>query len=85
MEGKEDVSKPIHNPYQHLRPTLTFSTLVLGSQFFICTEKTSWLDGKHVVFGKVTEGMDVVRKIESYGSQSGTTKEKIIIAASGEL
>ncbi|CAM6032018.1 unnamed protein product [Sphagnum compactum] len=56
-----------------------------GSQFFICTEKTSWLDGKHVVFGSVVEGMDVIRKAESYGSQSGTTKAKIVIADCGQL
>jgi cyclophilin family peptidyl-prolyl cis-trans isomerase len=47
--------------------------------------KTSWLDGKHVVFGEVLEGMDVVKKIESYGSQSGTPSAKVRIAASGEL
>merc|ERR1712136_438203 len=56
-----------------------------GSQFFICTEKTGWLDGKHVVFGNVVEGMDVVRQIEKCGSQSGKTSEKIVISASGEL
>merc|ERR1719385_40205 len=56
-----------------------------GSQFFICTEKTAWLDGKHVVFGSVVEGMVVVRKVEKCGSQSGKTSEKIVISASGEL
>merc|ERR1712167_543439 len=56
-----------------------------GSQFFLCTVKTDWLDGKHVVFGSVTDGMDVVQKIESYGSQSGQTKAEIMIADSGQL
>lgn len=56
-----------------------------GSQFFICTVKTHWLDGKHVVFGKVVEGMKVVRKMEEFGSQSGKTNGKIEIEDCGEL
>ncbi|MFF3262337.1 MULTISPECIES: peptidylprolyl isomerase [unclassified Streptomyces] len=58
-----------------------------GSQFFITTIVTSWLDGKHVVFGEVADqqSMDLVTKIEGLGSQSGRTKSKVTIADSGVL
>merc|ERR1712060_807460 len=56
-----------------------------GSQFFLCTAKTGWLDGKHVVFGQVVEGMDVVKKIESVGSQSGKTSQPVMVADCGQL
>jgi len=56
-----------------------------GSQFFITTTTTSWLDGKHVVFGQVIEGMDVVQKVEAIGSSSGKPSKVVTIADSGEL
>ncbi len=56
-----------------------------GSQFFICTVKTPHLDGKHVVFGSVVQGMDVVRKMESYGTEYGTPAAEIVIAKCGQL
>merc|ERR1719447_1671574 len=56
-----------------------------GSQFFLCTDKTQWLDGKHVVFGNVTKGMDVVSKIEAVGSKNGATSKDVIIADCGQL
>merc|ERR1719497_194125 len=57
-----------------------------GSQFFLCTVKTDWLDGKHVVFGKVTDGtFEVVKEIEKVGSQSGKTSKDVVIKECGEL
>ncbi|KAK5584697.1 hypothetical protein RB653_006313 [Dictyostelium firmibasis] len=56
-----------------------------GSQFFICTAPTDWLDGKHVVFGFVEQGMDVIKKMEAAGSQSGKTSKPVVIADCGQL
>ena len=56
-----------------------------GSQFFITVAATSWLDGRHVVFGEVLEGEDVVKALEAIGSQSGKTSKKAVIADSGIL
>merc|ERR1711998_78163 len=56
-----------------------------GSQFFLTTVATPWLDGRHVVFGKVVEGMDVVKKVEAVGSGSGATSKLVMIEDSGEI
>ena len=56
-----------------------------GSQFFMCTAATSWLDYKHVVFGKVVQGMDVLKAIESVGSRSGQTRVPVQIVDCGQL
>ncbi|KAF9911003.1 cytochrome P450 cyp2, partial [Lobosporangium transversale] len=58
-----------------------------GSQFFICTVKTAWLDGKHVVFGKVADddSLEVVKAIEREGTPQGPPKSKITIAQCGQL
>ena len=57
-----------------------------GSQFFITTVVTSWLDGRHVVFGEVLEGYDIVGKIENCEKGTGDKPVKTVkIAKSGEL
>ena len=56
-----------------------------GSQFFICTVPTPWLDGKHCVYGCVKEGFDVVKKVEAVGSQTGKTSKAVVIADCGQL
>ncbi|XP_063360545.1 peptidyl-prolyl cis-trans isomerase-like [Cydia amplana] len=56
-----------------------------GSQFFVTTVKTSWLDGRHVVFGNVVEGMDIVKQVEALGSQSGKPSKKVTISDCGQL
>ncbi|KAB1985978.1 peptidylprolyl isomerase [Streptomyces triticiradicis] len=56
-----------------------------GSQFFVTTVVTGWLDGKHVVFGEVVEGMDVVKAIEALGSDSGRTSKEILVSKSGTV
>lgn len=56
-----------------------------SSQFFICTEQTGWLDGKHVVFGSVVTGLDIVRQMEQCGSMTGETSKRISVLDCGEL
>ena len=55
-----------------------------GSQFFINTVKTQWLDGKNVIFGMVLEGKDVVKSIEKHGTYGGRPTDEIVIVDCGE-
>ena len=56
-----------------------------GSQFFICVDEAAFLDKKHVVFGDVSKGMDVVQYINTQGTKSGQPKAEITISDSGQL
>ncbi|MGI5336589.1 peptidylprolyl isomerase [Streptomyces sp. CA-181903] len=56
-----------------------------GSQFFVTTVVTPWLDGKHVVFGEVAEGQELVKRIEALGSHSGALKAAVVIKESGTV
>jgi peptidylprolyl isomerase len=56
-----------------------------GSQFFLCTAATPHLDGKHVVFGQVVKGYEVVKRIEAVGSRSGETSAKVVITDCGKV
>ena len=56
-----------------------------GSQFFITTIACNWLDGKHVVFGEMVDGFDVLDKLEAKGSKSGATSVKCSISNCGQL
>jgi len=56
-----------------------------NSQFFITSSEAPWLDGKHVLFGSVTNGMEVMRQIETVGSETGRTQSKVVIVDCGEF
>uniref|UniRef100_A0A915P1G6 Peptidyl-prolyl cis-trans isomerase n=1 Tax=Meloidogyne floridensis TaxID=298350 RepID=A0A915P1G6_9BILA len=93
-KGMGHSGKPLHykgSKFHRVIPNFMLQSMANagpntnGSQFFITTVKTEWLDGKHVVFGKVIEGIDVVKAVEAIGSQSGKTSKDAVIADCGQL
>ena len=56
-----------------------------GSQFFVTAVETPWLDGRHVVFGSVSNGLEVLKNIEKVGSSSGRTSQVVKITDCGQL
>lgn len=56
-----------------------------GSQFFLCTAQTPWLNGKHCVYGQVTDGYSVVKAMEALGSRGGETAQDVMISDCGEI
>eukprot|EP00316_Scyphosphaera_apsteinii_P005293 CAMPEP_0119323302 /NCGR_PEP_ID=MMETSP1333-20130426/60422_1 /TAXON_ID=418940 /ORGANISM="Scyphosphaera apsteinii, Strain RCC1455" /LENGTH=263 /DNA_ID=CAMNT_0007330707 /DNA_START=154 /DNA_END=945 /DNA_ORIENTATION=+ len=56
-----------------------------NSQFYVTLTETPWLDGKHVVFGRMVSGQEVIKRIEASGSSSGQPKQRMIVSAAGEL
>ena len=76
---------PAHAPQRFCARAHTHAPTPLGSQFFITTVPTPWLDGKHVIFGRVVEGMELVRTIESLGSRNGTPRAQVKIVECGIL
>jgi peptidylprolyl isomerase len=63
----------------------TCLTHLFSDEVFLCTAETAWLDGKHVVFGQVIEGLDVVKDVESYGREDGKTKKPVMVSDCGQL
>ncbi|VCX04783.1 unnamed protein product, partial [Gulo gulo] len=70
---------------KHIGPGIIHMANVNGSQLFICTAKTEWLDGKYVVFGEVRQDMSIVEPMECFGSRNGKTSKKITTADHGQI
>ena len=80
-----DENFDLHHTKPYLLSMANSGVNTNGSQFFITFKPTPWLNNRHVVFGEVIEGTEVVDALEKLGSGSGATSKKVIIADSGIL
>lgn len=80
-----DENFDIHHDKPYLLSMANAGPNTNGSQFFVTTVETEWLDGKHVVFGRVIEGENVVKNIEALGTQSGKPSKEVVIVDCGQI
>ena len=82
---KEDENFSLRHTHEGVLSMANCGPNTNGSQFFLCTARTEHLDGKHVVFGSVVKGMEVVKVVEEHGSKGGETSADVVVADCGQI
>jgi len=89
--GEKFADEKLNHEFKHSKPFMlsmaNAGPNTNGSQFFITVAPTTWLDGKHVVFGRVVGDVSegIVKKMEAVGTESGKTTKEVKIVGCGQL